>query len=109
MNAHSHSSQFRLGTCSHIKPITGAEMKIEINEYDPEWQKVAGQTFTMQNAFFNPHDFAVSKNYYVFFQNAMSFKMVRACSFHLSFEQSNDLANRIHWLVLRVCFTLPNF
>lgn len=51
-------------------------MKIEINEYDREWQKVAGQTFTMQKSFFNPHDFAISKNYYVFFQNAMSFKMV---------------------------------
>lgn len=74
---------FCIDTCSHIKPITGAEMKIEINEYDPKWQKVAGQTFTMQNAFFNPHDFAVSKNYYVFFQNAMSFKMVGAFCFPL--------------------------
>ena len=51
-------------------------MKIEINEFDQEWQKVAGQTFTMQKSFFNPHDFAISENYYVFFQNAMSFKMV---------------------------------
>ena len=57
--------------------MAGAEMKIEINEYDREWQKVAGQTFTMQKSFFNPHDFAISKNYYVFFQNAVSFKMVR--------------------------------
>lgn len=62
--------------CSQIKPIVGAEMKIEINEYDQDWQKVAGQSFTMQKSFFNPHDFAISDNYYVFFQNAMSFKMV---------------------------------
>ena len=51
-------------------------MKIEINEYDQDWQKVAGQSFTMQKSFFNPHDFAISDKYYVFFQNAMSFKMV---------------------------------
>ncbi|KAL3155783.1 hypothetical protein ABBQ32_012798 [Trebouxia sp. C0010 RCD-2024] len=50
-------------------------MKVEINEYDKEWQKVAGQSFTMQKSFFNPHDFAISRNYYVFFQNALSFKM----------------------------------
>ena len=51
-------------------------MTIDINEFDENWQKVAGQKFTMHKSFFNPHDFAVSKNYYVFFQNAMSFKMV---------------------------------
>ncbi|KAL3146000.1 hypothetical protein ABBQ38_015360 [Trebouxia sp. C0009 RCD-2024] len=61
--------------CSQMKPMAGSEMKIEINEYDQQWQKVAGQTFTMQKSFFNPHDFAISKNFYVFFQNDMSFKM----------------------------------
>ncbi|DBA67834.1 TPA: hypothetical protein ACH3X2_014183 [Trebouxia sp. C0005] len=60
---------------SQIKPLAGSEMTIDINEFDENWQKVAGQKFTMHKSFFNPHDFAVSKNYYVFFQNAMSFKM----------------------------------
>ena len=62
--------------CSQIKPFSGSEMTIDINEFDENWQKVAGQKFTVHKSFFNPHDFAVSKNYYVFFQNAMSFKMV---------------------------------
>lgn len=54
-------------------------MVIDINEFDENWQKVAGQSFTMQKSFFNPHDFAVTKNYYVFFQNSMSFHMVSRC------------------------------
>ena len=60
-------------------------MTIDITEFDEQWQKVAGQKFTMQKSFFNPHDFAISKNYYVFFQNAMSFNMV-SCIF--SFRQT---------------------
>lgn len=62
-----------------MKPFSGSEMVIDINEFDDNWQKVAGQSFTMQKSFFNPHDFAVTKNYYVFFQNSMSFAMVRLC------------------------------
>lgn len=62
--------------CSHVKPFSGAEMIIDINEFDENWQKVAGQSFTMQKSFFNPHDFAVTEHYYVFFQNSMSFQMV---------------------------------
>ena len=72
--------------------MAGAEMKIEINEYDREWKKVAGQSFTMQKSFFNPHDFAISQNYYVFFQNAMSFKMVRCFSHDPSVVQCCKLA-----------------
>ncbi len=68
--------QTQVFACSQIKPLAGSEMTIDINEFDENWQKVAGQKFTMHKSFFNPHDFAVSKNYYVFFQNAMSFKMV---------------------------------
>ena len=64
------------GFCSQLKPLSGSEMTIDIGEFDEDWQKVAGQTFTMQKSFFNPHDFAISENHYVFFQNAMSFKMV---------------------------------
>ena len=55
-------------------------MTIDVGEFDEDWQKVAGQSFTMQKSFFNPHDFAISENHYVFFQNAMSFKMVSFAS-----------------------------
>lgn len=61
-----------------MKPFSGSEMVIDINEFDENWQKVSGQTFAMQKSFFNPHDFAITDNYYIFFQNDMSFQMVGA-------------------------------
>ena len=87
--------------CSHMKPFAGSEMVIDINEFDTNWQKVAGHTFTMQKSFFNPHDFAVTENYYVFFQNPMSFAMV----WHRRLQQSGICAygntRDLHVLLLR--------
>ena len=84
-----------------MKPFAGSEMVIDINEFDKKWQKVAGHTFTMQKSFFNPHDFAVTENYYVFFQNPMSFAMVR----HRQVQQSRICAfgntQNLHVLLLR--------
>lgn len=62
--------------CSQVKPLQESEMTIDIKEYDPQWNVVGGNSFAMRDCFFNPHDFAITDNYYVFFQNAMSFGMV---------------------------------
>ncbi len=43
-------------------------MAINIVEYDSNWERLAGAQFTMQHSFFNPHDFAITPNSYIFFQ-----------------------------------------
>ena len=43
-------------------------MAINIVEYDSNWERLAGTQFTMHHSFFNPHDFAVTPNSYIFFQ-----------------------------------------
>ena len=43
-------------------------MAINIVEYDSNWERLAGAHFTMQHSFFNPHDFAITPNSYIFFQ-----------------------------------------
>ena len=45
---------------------------LEIIEYDPTWQPLCRTTHKMPGAAVNPHDFALTPNYYVFFQNAFS-------------------------------------
>lgn len=51
-------------------------MAIDVSEFDQQWRRVAGQSFTVPNTFFVPHDFAVSQSYYVFVQSATTFDMV---------------------------------
>lgn len=45
---------------------------LEIIEYDFDWQPLCHTTHKMPGATINPHDFALTPNYYVFFQNAFS-------------------------------------
>lgn len=45
-----------------------ADMAIDVVEYNSNWEKLAGTQFTMQHSFFNPHDFVITPNNYVFFQ-----------------------------------------
>lgn len=49
------------------------ELVIELIEYDAHWQAVSRMTYKMPGAAVNPHDFALTQNYYVFFENALSF------------------------------------
>ncbi len=43
-------------------------MAIDVVEYGSNWEKLAGTGFTMQHSFFNPHDFAITPDHYIFFQ-----------------------------------------
>jgi hypothetical protein len=43
-------------------------MAIDVVEYGSKWEKLAGTGFIMQHSFFNPHDFAITPDYYIFFQ-----------------------------------------
>jgi len=45
-----------------------ADMAIDVVEYNSDWERLSGTQFTMQHSFFNPHDFAITPNNYVFFQ-----------------------------------------
>ena len=51
-------------------------MAIDVVEYDSKWEKLAGTRFTMQHSFFNPHDFAITPDYYLFFQVQSIFRIV---------------------------------
>ena len=48
--------------------VAGACMRIDVAEYDAAWTRVGGNTFKMDDSFFNPHDFGMTPNHYVFFQ-----------------------------------------
>ena len=61
--------------CSQAK-LGGLEVVIDVAEFDEQWQRVAGQQFSMQNTLFVPHDFAVSKSYYIFFYSDTTFELV---------------------------------
>ena len=51
-------------------------MAINVVEYDSNWERLAGAEFTMQHSFFNPHDFAITPNNYIFFQVRRSSRFV---------------------------------
>ena len=62
--------------CRQLR-LGGISMAVEVREYDEQWQRAAGQSFTLQDTVFVPHDFAISENYYIFSHSATSFDMVR--------------------------------
>ena len=57
-----------LHACSLLRPMGDADMAINVVEYDSNWERLGGAEFTMQHSFFNPHDFAITPNNYIFFQ-----------------------------------------
>jgi all-trans-8'-apo-beta-carotenal 15,15'-oxygenase len=61
------------GMAVHLgKPNT---LIIELTEYNAQWQAVSRCRYNMPGAAVNPHDFALTHNYYVFFENALSFNI----------------------------------
>ncbi|MGB7085107.1 MAG: carotenoid oxygenase family protein, partial [Phormidesmis sp.] len=48
-------------------------LRIELIEYDAQWQALSRTVYKMPGGAVNPHDFALTQNYYVFFENALSF------------------------------------
>jgi len=52
------------------------QLVITLTEYDSTWQLVSQTQHKMPGAAVNPHDFALTENYYIFFENALSFKML---------------------------------
>ncbi len=49
---------------------------LEIIEYDSHWQRLSSTIHKMPGAAVNPHDFALTSNYYIFFQNAFSLSIL---------------------------------
>ncbi|MEL6551843.1 MAG: carotenoid oxygenase family protein [Cyanobacteria bacterium J06621_11] len=49
---------------------------IELTEYCTDWQPQSQIRYQMPGAAINPHDFALTSNYYVFFENAFSLKIL---------------------------------
>ncbi|MEM8503738.1 MAG: carotenoid oxygenase family protein [Cyanobacteria bacterium P01_D01_bin.1] len=49
---------------------------LEIIEYDLDWQLLSTTIHKMPGAAVNPHDFALTPNYYVFFQNAFNLSIL---------------------------------
>ena len=49
------------------------DLVIELTEYNKQWQSASQLTYKMPGAAVNPHDFALTQNYYIFFENALSF------------------------------------
>ena len=48
-------------------------LEIEIVEYNNLWADCSRCTFTMPGAVVNPHDFAITQSYYIFFKNCIAF------------------------------------
>ncbi len=59
-----------------VKPGKPNSLTIELSEYDSQWQVVSRTRYNMPGAAVNPHDFALTQNYYVFFENALSFEVM---------------------------------
>ncbi|MGB3768696.1 MAG: carotenoid oxygenase family protein, partial [Phormidesmis sp.] len=78
MTAHPHVDELRNRLVSWTwgmqanasKPNT---LLIELCEYDNRWTLVSQRSYQMPGAAVNPHDFAFTQNYYVFFENALRF------------------------------------
>lgn len=68
--------------CSKLKLGSKADMAIDITEMNEDWEQVGGTSLLMHNAVFNPHDFAVTDNYHVFFQVTPALQDI---SYHLFF------------------------
>ena len=51
------------------------DLVIAICEYDDSWTVASRCLYKMPGAAVNPHDFAVTQNYYVFFENALRFEI----------------------------------
>ena len=52
------------------------KLVITLCEYDAQWQLASQTQYKMPGAAVNPHDFALTRNYYIFFENALSFNML---------------------------------
>ncbi|NJM98249.1 MAG: lignostilbene-alpha,beta-dioxygenase [Phormidesmis sp. RL_2_1] len=56
-----------------ISPGQPNALTIQLSEYNSDWQTVSSTHYKMPGAAVNPHDFALTPNYYIFFENALSF------------------------------------
>ena len=79
LGCYAHGSLMATLACSLLKPMGDADMAINVVEYDSNWERLAGTEFTMQHSFFNPHDFAITPNNYIFFQVQRSSGLAFVC------------------------------
>ena len=80
MTAHPHLDPVRdrlvTWSWSMSKRLGRADMlAIELREYDRCWTKVACRSYAMPGAAVNPHDFALTPSYYLFFENRLAFNL----------------------------------
>ena len=78
MTAHPHMDKLRNRLVSwtwgmQAKASKPNTLLIELCEYDNRWTLVSQCSYQMPGAAVNPHDFAFTQNYYVFFENALRF------------------------------------
>jgi len=52
------------------------ELVLNIVEYDKEWKEKAHTVYSMAGAAINPHDFALTQSYYIFFENQFTFNFL---------------------------------
>ena len=79
LGCYAHGSLMATLACSLLKPMGDADMAINVVEYDSNWERLARTEFTMQHSFFNPHDFAITPNNYIFFQVQRSSGLAFVC------------------------------
>lgn len=77
MTAHPHIDPIRNRLVTWTWGIDASPLKpnslvLELTEYDTDWNPLSRTTHKMLGAAVNPHDFALTPNYYVFFENAFS-------------------------------------
>jgi all-trans-8'-apo-beta-carotenal 15,15'-oxygenase len=81
MTAHPHIDPIRNRLITwtwgiDVHAVKPNSLVLELIEYSPDWQVLCKATHKMPGAAINPHDFALTPNYYVFFENAFSLKVL---------------------------------
>ena len=70
---------------------TGTRMHIDMVEYDDAWRRVGGNSFQLEKSFFNPHDFGMTPNHYVFFQARVQGRSMMLVRWEGSLDQAVGL------------------
>lgn len=59
-----------------VQPGRPSTLHIDIREYDRNWTLQDSSHYAMPGATVNPHDFALTPSYYVFFENRLAFDVL---------------------------------
>lgn len=78
MTAHPHFDPIRDRMVTwfwqvRVNPGQLNELVLDIIEYDRQWQEKTHTVHSLVGAAVNPHDFALTQSYYIFFENQLAF------------------------------------